>query len=48
MGELRAPSVLGIDVKVYQLDKKSTKINIVGIDIKIESRGHSHVINRAN
>lgn len=48
MGELRAPSVLGIDVKVYRLDKKSTKINIVGIDIKIESRGHSHVINRAN
>ena len=42
MGELRVPSVFGIDVKSLSI-KKLTKSNIVGIDIKIESGGHSHV-----
>lgn len=38
MGELRVPSVFGIDVKSLSI-KKLTKSNIVGIDIKIESGG---------
>ena len=45
MGELRVPSVFGIDVKVLSI-KKLTKSNIVGIDIKIESRGHSNFVNK--
>jgi len=46
VGELRVPSVFGIDVKSLSI-KKLTKSNIVGIDIKIESGGHSHVNKRA-